>query len=153
MSPVGTGDKPATSCRFKRACTFGVSGDKLATNRRQQTDVALEATQRHRMSPLCRQTRDRRRQMIMKTFRPERREPMPADRIVRSTWTVGRRTVTVVQDVSIIPGAIGQLRAEWEPDPPRQLSKREWREYRAGRDAHWQRIANIIGGAVACAEP
>jgi hypothetical protein len=54
--------------------------------------------------------------------------------------------------VAIIPGAIGQLRAEWEPNPPRKLSKQEWRQYRAGRDAHWQRIANIIGGAVACAE-
>ena len=93
------------------------------------------------------------RQMIMKTFRPERREPMPADGILRSTWSVGRRTVTVVQDVAIISGAIGQLRAEWEPDPPRRLSKQEWRQYRAGRDAHWQRIANIVGGAVACVEP
>ena len=91
--------------------------------------------------------------MIMKTFRPERAEPMPPDRVVRSTWTVGRRTVTVVQDVSIIPGAIGQLRAEWEPDPPRRLSKQEWRQYRAGRDRHWQRIADITGGVIACAEP
>jgi hypothetical protein len=74
--------------------------------------------------------------MIMKTFRPERRDPIPADGILRSTWTVGRRTVTVVQDVSIVSGAIGQLRAEWEPDQPRKLSKREWREYRTGRDAH-----------------
>ena len=90
--------------------------------------------------------------MKLLTFRPERREPMPADGILRSTWRVGARSVTLVQDVSIIPGAIGQLRAEWEPNPPRRLSKQEWRQYRAGRDAHWQRIANIIGGAVACAE-
>ena len=86
------------------------------------------------------------------TFRPERREPMPADRVVRSTWAVGRRTVTVIQDVTIIAGAHGQLRAEWEPDRPRKLSKQEWRQYRAGRDAHWQKVANIIGGTVACAE-
>jgi hypothetical protein len=61
--------------------------------------------------------------MKLLTFRPERREPMPADRVVRSTWTVGRRTVTVTQDVSIIPGAIDTLRAEWAPDPP--LNKEE----------------------------
>jgi hypothetical protein len=77
---------------------------------------------------------------------------MPPDRILRSTWRVGPRTVTITQHVAIIPGAIGQLRAEWEPNPPRKLSKSEWRQYRAGRDAHWQRIANIIGSAVACAE-
>ena len=90
--------------------------------------------------------------MKLQAFYPQRREPMPPDRVVRSTWWVGARSVTVTQDVSIIPGAIGQLRAEWEPDAPRKLSKREWREYREGRDAHWQRIANIIGGAVTCAE-
>ena len=90
--------------------------------------------------------------MKILTFHPERREPMPADRVVRSTWRVGRRTVTLTQDVAIIPGAIGTLRTEWEPDPPRRLSKRELREYRAGRDGHWQRVANIIGPAVAFAE-
>lgn len=88
----------------------------------------------------------------MKTFHPQCREPMPPDRVVRSTWAVGRRTVTITQEVSIVAGAIGTLRAEWSPDQPRKLTKQEWRQYRAGRDAHWQRIANIIGGAVACAE-
>ena len=90
--------------------------------------------------------------MKLQAFYPQRREPMPANGILRSTWSVGARTVTVTQDVSIIHGAVGTLRAEWTPDPPRKLSKQEWRQYRAGRDAHWQRIANIIGGAVACAE-
>jgi hypothetical protein len=90
--------------------------------------------------------------MKLQTFRPQRQEPMPADRVVRSTWRVGRRTVTITQDVSIVPGAVGQLRAEWSPDPPRRFTKRELREYRAGRDGHGQRIANIIGAAVACAD-
>lgn len=34
----------------------------------------------------------------------------------------------------------------------RKLSETEWRQYRAGRDQHWQRLANILAGVVACAE-
>jgi hypothetical protein len=90
--------------------------------------------------------------MKVLAFRPQRHEPMPPDRLLRSSWRVGRCTVTMIQHLEIIPGAVGTLRVEWEPNPPRKLSKSEWRQYRAGRDAHWQRIANIIGGAVACAE-
>ena len=56
------------------------------------------------------------------------------------------------QLLDVVPGAVGKLRVEWNPKPPRKLSKAEWREYRAGRDAHHQRVANIIGGPVACAE-
>jgi hypothetical protein len=46
----------------------------------------------------------------------------------------------------------GVVRCEWQPDMPRKLGKAEWRAYRAGRDAHHERIANIIGRAVAVAE-
>ena len=30
-----------------------------------------------------------------------------------------------------------------------KLGKAEWREYRAGRDAHWQKLADILGAPVA----
>jgi hypothetical protein len=90
--------------------------------------------------------------MKLIAFHPQRFVPPPVDGVVRSTWRVGSRTVTLTQDVSIIPGAVGTLRCEWEPDMPRKLSKHEWREYRAGRDAHHQRLANITGGTIACAE-
>jgi hypothetical protein len=48
----------------------------------------------------------------------------------------------------------GGLRCEWSPDvpPPRSLSKKEVREYRAGRDAFVQEIASAIGGNVLVVE-
>jgi len=66
--------------------------------------------------------------------------------LVRS-FKVGRRSVTLS-----VPrpkaGAPVALAAEWSPDLPRRLSKREWREYRAGRDALVADIAKAIGGTV-----
>jgi hypothetical protein len=88
----------------------------------------------------------------LQAFRPQHREPMPPDRVLRSSWRVGRWTVTMTQDLEVIPGSVGALRVEWAPAMPRKLSKREWRGYRAGRDAHHQRVADITGGTVACAE-
>jgi hypothetical protein len=86
------------------------------------------------------------------TFRPQRFEAAPPNGVLVSEWRVGRRRVRLAQDVHIVTGSVGILRCEWEPDRPRKLNKAEWRQYRAGRDAHSQRVANIIGGAVACAE-
>jgi hypothetical protein len=41
--------------------------------------------------------------MIMKllTFCPERREPMPPDRVLRSSWRVGRWSVTMIQHLEV----------------------------------------------------
>jgi len=46
------------------------------------------------------------------------------------------------------------LRCEWSPDVPlpRSLSKKEAREYRAGRDVFLQEIASTIGGNVLVVE-
>jgi hypothetical protein len=85
-------------------------------------------------------------------FQRQQTEPMPPDRVLRSSWRVGRCTVTMTQHLELIPGSFGTLRVEWAPAMPRKLSKAEWRQYRAGRDAHHQRIADITGAAVACAE-
>ena len=90
--------------------------------------------------------------MKLVIFRPTHREPPPAGGTLVSQWQVGRRTVRLVQDVHVVTGSVGVMRCEWMPDMPRKLSEREWREYRAGRDQHHQRVANIVGGAVAVVE-
>jgi hypothetical protein len=46
----------------------------------------------------------------------------------------------------------GVIRVEWEPDFPKKLTKNELRTYQAGRNALYQRAANIIGGTVLLAE-
>jgi hypothetical protein len=50
--------------------------------------------------------------------------------------------------------AAGGLRCKWSPDVParRSLSKKEVREYRAGRDVFVQEIASTIGGNVLVVE-
>ena len=49
---------------------------------------------------------------------------------------------------------VGGLRCEWSPDapPPRSLSKKEAREYRAGRDVFVQELASTIGGNILVVE-
>jgi hypothetical protein len=46
------------------------------------------------------------------------------------------------------------LRCEWSPDAPapKSLGKKDMREYRAGRDAFLQEIAETIGGNVVVVE-
>jgi hypothetical protein len=63
-------------------------------------------------------------------------------------FSVGRFTC----EMSWSPG--GGLRCEWSPDvsSPRSLSKKEVREYRAGRDVFLQEVASAIGGNVLVVE-
>ena len=50
------------------------------------------------------------------------------------TWRVGKRRVTVT--VPQVPaGQVLHAAFEWDPNMPRRLSRREWKQYRAGRDA------------------
>jgi hypothetical protein len=65
-----------------------------------------------------------------------------------SKFPVGR----YVCEISWSP--VGGLRCEWSPDvrSPRSLSKKEVREYRAGRDLFMQEIASTIGGNVLVVE-
>ena len=37
---------------------------------------------------------------------------------------------------------------EWTPDMPRILHKKDWRQWRAGRDCAMERMAKLIGGNV-----
>jgi hypothetical protein len=85
-------------------------------------------------------------------FLPLGREPWPPEGILRSCWAVGRRHVSIVEDITHERGGIGTVRCEWTPDRPEKLNKIEWRQYRAGRAAHYQQIANILGKSILCAE-
>ncbi len=60
------------------------------------------------------------------------------------TWRVGRRTctLTVPQTRS---GQVATAAIEWHPDVPRRLSRREWKQYRAGRDAAFADLCGDLG--------
>ena len=68
--------------------------------------------------------------------------------LVRS-WRVGRRTVTATVP-QVRPGQVLHAAFEWHPDMPRRLSRREWKQYRAGRDKAFAELFAEIGvtGAV-----
>ena len=60
------------------------------------------------------------------------------------TWLVGKRrcTFTVPQSRS---GQVATVTIEWHPDMPRQLSRKEWKQYRAGRDAAFAGLCGDLG--------
>jgi hypothetical protein len=84
---------------------------------------------------------------------PRRQIPRPPDGILRRSFRVGRRTVTITHDVgAIIPGASGQTRIQWAPDFPTRLSAAEIRLYRRRRNAVLQELADMLGGNVMVAD-
>jgi hypothetical protein len=86
-------------------------------------------------------------------LRPQRSAPLPPDGVLRRSFPVSWRTVTITMAVAAYGrGVVGQTRVQWSPDPPRRLSKAERRQYRAGRNALYQEVADVIGAAVAVAE-
>ena len=90
--------------------------------------------------------------LVVAVYRPQRQEPAPPGGVLRNSWRVGKRTVTIAQDVTMTstPG-VGCLRCEWSPNVPRKLRKAEMRQYKAGAAAHYQQVADIIGGNVVVA--
>ena len=60
------------------------------------------------------------------------------------SFCVGHRTVTVTMPVPR-RGKVHCMTIEWAPDPPQRLSKREWRQYRAGRNAAVAELAKWAG--------
>ena len=60
------------------------------------------------------------------------------------TWRVGRRTVTMTAP-QIRIGQVGMATIEWQPDMPRRLSRREWRQYRTGRDTAFAELCADLG--------
>ncbi len=67
------------------------------------------------------------------------------------SWRVGKRevTLTVPQPRS---GQVATAAIEWHPDMPRRLSRREWKQYRAGRDAAFADLCRELGFAGALVE-
>ncbi len=60
------------------------------------------------------------------------------------TWRVGKRKVTVTVP-QIRTGQVLYAAFEWTPNMPRRLSRREWRQYRKGRDAAFADLFAELG--------
>ena len=65
------------------------------------------------------------------------------------TWRVGKRKVTATVP-QVRAGKVLHAAIEWHPDMPRRLSRREWEQYRSGRDAAFAELFAELGirGAV-----
>jgi hypothetical protein len=88
-------------------------------------------------------------------IQPTRRQPRPADGIVRRSFPVGRYKVTITIDLDMaLPGARGQVNIQWSPDVPSPgtLSKAALAQYVAGRNAVQQEVADITGGNILVAD-
>ncbi len=60
------------------------------------------------------------------------------------TWRVGRRKVTLTAP-QIRSSQVATATIEWAPDMPRRLSRKEWKQYRAGRDAAFAGLCGDLG--------
>jgi hypothetical protein len=70
--------------------------------------------------------------------------------LVRS-FRVGKRTCTWTF-ARPVHGGVVHSAVEWVPDVPRRLSKKEWRQYRSGRDAAVAELSRLTGLTVMVAE-
>ncbi len=62
--------------------------------------------------------------------------------VLTRSFRVGCRTVTMTMPAPRL-GECVCLAIEWAPTPPRRLSKREWRQYRTGRNAAVAELAEL----------
>ncbi len=60
------------------------------------------------------------------------------------TWRVGKRRVTVTVP-RVRTGQVLHTAFEWSPNLPRRLSRREWKQCRAGRDAAFAELFAELG--------
>lgn len=71
--------------------------------------------------------------------------------VLTRSWKVGRRTCTLT-----VPrptqGGLACAVMEWSPDSPSGLSRKEWRQYRAGRNRAAAELAAALGVAAAVIE-
>ena len=67
---------------------------------------------------------------------------------VMKSFKVGKLTCTITIQAPTV-GAVTNMVVEWEPGMPRRLSRRQWAEYRAGRDAAFTELLNKMGGGSA----
>ena len=84
---------------------------------------------------------------------PQRQIPRPPGGILRRSFRMGRRTVTITYDVdAFAPGASSETIIQWSPDTPARLSAAEIRLYRKRRNLILQEIADMLGGNVVVAD-
>ncbi len=60
------------------------------------------------------------------------------------TWRVGKRKV-IMTAPQIRNGQVAMATIECSPTVPRKLSRREWRQYRAGRDKAFAELCGDLG--------
>ena len=70
--------------------------------------------------------------------------------LVRS-FRDGKRTVTWTIPKPR-PGSVMHSATAWDPDLPMHLSKCEWSDYRAGRDAIYTELSALLGTRIAIIE-
>ena len=63
------------------------------------------------------------------------------------TFPVGKRMVILTAQLPC-PGRLTNITIDWHPTVPECLSKRELRQYRAGRDAALGELGARLGGGV-----
>ncbi len=63
---------------------------------------------------------------------------------ITRTWRVGRRKVTMTAP-KLRSGQVAMATIEWHPDMPRRLSRREYKQYRTGRDAAFDSLCGDLG--------
>ena len=69
--------------------------------------------------------------------------PGEAAALVR-TWRVGKRKVTMTAP-QLRDGQVSMATMEWLPTMPRKLSRREWKQYRTGRDKAFAELCGDLG--------
>ncbi len=69
--------------------------------------------------------------------------PAEAAALVR-TWRVGKRRVTMTAP-QLRNGQVSVATIEWLPTMPRKLSRREIKQYRAGRDMAFAELCGDLG--------
>ncbi len=60
------------------------------------------------------------------------------------TWKVGKRRVTMTAP-KLRNGQVAMATIEWLPTMPSKLSRREWTQYRTGRDAAFAELCADLG--------
>ena len=91
----------------------------------------------------------------MMVIEPSESWPRPPGGILRRSFPVGEYIVTWTFDLDATePGARSQTNVQWSPNVPPKgtLTKAHFRQYREGRNAIYQEIANIIGGNILVAD-
>ena len=78
---------------------------------------------------------------------------MTEDSLMKRSFRVGKRICTVNYPFTAPSnGDPGALSMVWDPDVPKELSKKEWRQYRKGRDAAFRELGQYLGGAILIVE-